>query len=78
MLEFFYCAKYTFIMNEGDPGSRRTLNCFRTWYSKLKKTTTLNPEMTCPHCGEKQYQTQISKIEVGLLATIVSLAFLES
>ena len=29
--------------------------------------------MTCPYCGEKQYQTQKSKTKIGLLTTIVLL-----
>lgn len=37
---------------------------------------TLNPVMTCPYCGEKQYQTQKSKTKIGFLNTIVLLPLL--
>lgn len=32
-----------------------------SWKQTVKKTATLNPEMSCPHCGEKQYQSKKSK-----------------
>jgi len=53
-------------------------NCHNKWNWKqtIKKTTTLNPVMTCPYCGEKQYQTQKSKTKVGFLTTIVLLPLL--
>jgi len=41
-----------------------------------KKTTTLNPAMTCPYCREKQYQTQKSKGKIGMLTPIVLLPLL--
>src|SRR5690625_3696951 len=48
-------------------------NCNNKWSWKqtIKKTTTLNPEMTCPYCGERQYQTQKSKTKIGLLTIII-------
>lgn len=53
-------------------------NCNNKWSWKqtIKKTTTLNPAMTCPYCGEKQYQTQKSKARVGILTPIVLLPLL--
>lgn len=53
-------------------------NCHNKWNWKqtIKITTTLNPVMTCPYCGEKQYQTQKSKTKIGFLTTIVLLPLL--
>ncbi|WP_099157090.1 TIGR04104 family putative zinc finger protein [Virgibacillus ndiopensis] len=50
-------------------------NCNNKWSWKqtIKKTTTLNPEMTCPYCGEKQYQTQKSKTKAAFLTPIIYL-----
>lgn len=47
-------------------------NCHTKWSWKqtIKKTTTLNPEMTCPHCGEKQYQSKGSKAKAPLFSLI--------
>ena len=48
-------------------------NCHNKWNWKqtIKKTTTLNPIMTCPYCGGKQYQTQKSKTKIGFLTSLV-------
>lgn len=53
-------------------------NCSNKWNWKqtIKKTTTLNPAMTCPYCGGKQYQTQKSKGKIGMLTPIVLLPLL--
>ena len=53
-------------------------NCNNKWSWKqtIKKTTTLNPTMTCPYCGEKQYQTQESKWKIGVLTPIILLPLL--
>lgn|SRR5690554_3747491 len=50
-------------------------NCNNKWSWKqtIKITTTLNPAVTCPYCGEKQYQTQKSKMKIGFLTAIVLL-----
>lgn len=47
-----------------------------SWKQTLKKTTTLNPEMLCPYCGKKQYQTQKSKTKISLLTPIVLMPLL--
>ncbi|PIC75852.1 hypothetical protein CSV74_13815 [Sporosarcina sp. P19] len=47
-----------------------------SWKQTIKKTSTLNPAMTCPYCGEKQYQTQKSRGRVGMLTPIVLLPLL--
>ncbi|WP_255485875.1 TIGR04104 family putative zinc finger protein [Sporosarcina sp. BP05] len=54
------------------------MNCNNKWSWKqtIKKTTTLSPEMTCPYCGERQYQTQKSKTKNTLLTPIVLLPLL--
>ncbi|WP_164669589.1 TIGR04104 family putative zinc finger protein [Virgibacillus doumboii] len=48
-------------------------NCNNKWGWKqtIKKTTTLDPAMTCPYCGEKQYQTQKSKTKCALLTPVI-------
>lgn len=48
-------------------------NCNNKWSWKqtIKKTTTLNPAMTCPHCKEKQYQTKKSRVKISFLTSIV-------
>lgn len=48
-------------------------NCKRkwTWKQTIKKTTTLNPAMTCPYCEGTQYQTQKSKNKVGIFTLII-------
>lgn len=53
-------------------------NCHNKWSWKetIKKTTTLNPEMICPYCGEKQFQTQKSKGKIAMLTPIVLLPLL--
>lgn len=53
-------------------------NCNNKWSWKqtLKKTNTLNPVMTCPYCGEKQFQTQKSKAKIGILTPIVLIPLL--
>lgn len=47
-----------------------------TWKQTLKKTSTLNPEMICPYCGKKQYQTQKSKMKNTFLIFVISLPLL--
>lgn len=32
-----------------------------SWKQTIKNTNTLNPAMTCPYCGEKQYESQKSR-----------------
>ncbi|WP_188634405.1 TIGR04104 family putative zinc finger protein [Lentibacillus kapialis] len=44
-----------------------------SWKQTIKKTSTLDPAMTCPYCGEKQYQTQKSKTECASLIPIILL-----
>ena len=53
-------------------------NCNNKWSWKqtIKKTTTLNPAMTCPHCDEKQYQTKKSRVKISFLTSIVLLPLL--
>ncbi|MDW0109763.1 hypothetical protein QT716_06800 [Sporosarcina aquimarina] len=53
-------------------------NCNEKWNWKqtMKNTTTLNPAMTCPKCGEKQYQTQKSKKRISFLTMIILLPLL--
>ena len=48
-------------------------NCKNKWSWKqtVKKMTSLNPEMSCPYCGEKQYQSKKSKKIVPFLGLIV-------
>ncbi len=50
-------------------------NCMQKWSWKqtFKKTFTLFPEMTCPYCGETQYQTQKSKTRGVLLTPVILL-----
>lgn len=47
-----------------------------SWKQTIKKTTTLNPEMICPYCGEKQYQSKKSKKKVAFLTLTVLLPLL--
>ena len=53
-------------------------NCHNKWNWKqtIKKTFTLDPGMTCPYCGETQYQTQKSKMKSGFFNTIILLPLL--
>lgn len=53
-------------------------NCNNKWNWKqtIKKTNTLNPEMICPYCGGRQYQTQKSKTKIAPLTIIVLLPLL--
>ncbi|WP_349774097.1 TIGR04104 family putative zinc finger protein [Sporosarcina aquimarina] len=53
-------------------------NCNNMWNWKqtIRKTTTLDPAMTCPNCGEKQYQTQKSKKRISFLTVIILLPLL--
>ncbi|MEC5425287.1 hypothetical protein QGM71_17525 [Virgibacillus sp. C22-A2] len=55
-------------------------NCNNKWSWKqtIKKTTTLDPAMTCPYCGEEQYQTQKSKMKNSSLNLIILLPLLIS
>lgn len=48
-------------------------NCKQEWSWKqtVKKMLTLHPDLTCPYCGEKQYQTQKSKHKASLFTGIV-------
>ncbi|QKY68806.1 TIGR04104 family putative zinc finger protein [Lentibacillus sp. CBA3610] len=48
----------------------------RGWKQTIKKTTTLDPALTCPYCGEKQYQTQKSKTKCALLTPVILLPLL--
>ena len=47
-----------------------------TWKQTLRKTMTLNPAMTCPHCEKKQYQSQKSKTKIGLLNMFILIPLL--
>ncbi len=53
-------------------------NCNQKWSWKqtVKKMTTLNSEMTCPYCGEKQYQSKKSKAIAPFLGLIILLPLL--
>jgi len=53
-------------------------NCNNKWSWKqtFKKSFTLDNKMTCPYCGEKQYQTKKSNIKIGFLTPIVLLPLL--
>lgn len=53
-------------------------NCNNKWSWKqtIKLTTTLNPAIHCPHCGDKQYQTQKSKTKSSFLTIIILLPLL--
>lgn len=48
-------------------------NCLNRWSWKqtLKITTTLNPALKCPYCGERQYQTLKSKKKMAFHTPIV-------
>jgi CXXC-20-CXXC protein len=50
-------------------------NCHHRWSWKqtMKKTISLDPGLTCPYCGEVQYQTQRSKVKGGFLNGILIL-----
>ncbi|WP_059106204.1 TIGR04104 family putative zinc finger protein [Shouchella shacheensis] len=47
-----------------------------TWKESLKKLFTFRPEMVCPSCEEKQYQTQRSKMKSSFLMIVVLLPLL--
>ncbi|WP_200411736.1 TIGR04104 family putative zinc finger protein [Virgibacillus salexigens] len=53
-------------------------NCNNKWSWKqtIKKTATLDSAITCPYCGEKQYQTQKSKTKCALLTPVILLPML--
>jgi|SRR5690625_1970986 len=53
-------------------------NCNEKWSWKqtVKKTMTLNPEMSCPHCGAKQYQSKSTKTKAPFWGLIVLLPLL--
>lgn len=53
-------------------------NCHNKWSWKqtVKKMATLNPELTCPYCGGKQYQSKKSKAIAPFLSLIVLLPLL--
>src|SRR5699024_9941211 len=53
-------------------------NCNNKWSWKqtIKKTMTLYPEMSCPCCEEKQYQSKKSKTKVPFLSLIILLPLL--
>lgn len=53
-------------------------NCHNKWSWKqtIKKTFTLDPAMTCPYCGKKQYQTQKSKTKSSFFNAIILLPLL--
>lgn len=46
-----------------------------SWKETIQKTTTLKTEITCPYCGEKQYQTEKSKAIVVLLIPTMFILF---
>ncbi|MCH4827577.1 TIGR04104 family putative zinc finger protein [Planococcus halocryophilus] len=48
-------------------------NCHNKWNWKqtIKRTTTLDPAIICPYCGEKQYQTKKSRTKTGFLIIII-------
>ena len=47
-----------------------------SWKQTIKKISKLYSEMTCPYCGEKQYQTKRSKTKAPFLSLIVLLPLL--
>lgn len=47
-----------------------------TWKQTVKKTFSLYPKMTCPYCGEIQYQTMKSKGKSFFFNSIVLLPLL--
>ncbi|WP_188634358.1 TIGR04104 family putative zinc finger protein [Lentibacillus kapialis] len=53
-------------------------NCNNKWSWKqtIKKTFTLDPAMTCPYCGEKQYETQKSRMKNSALNFVIPLLLL--
>src|SRR5699024_1595611 len=53
-------------------------NCNNKWSWKqtIKKTFTLDPAMTCPYCGEKQYETQKSRMKNSALNFVIPLPLL--
>lgn len=53
-------------------------NCHSKWSWKqtIKKTFTLDPGMSCPYCGETQYQTQKSKTRNGFFNAIILIPLL--
>ncbi len=50
-------------------------NCKNKWSWKqtVKKITTLNHEMFCPYCGEKQYRSNTSKNIIPFIVPIMLL-----
>ncbi len=53
-------------------------NCDNTWTWKqtLRKTFTLYPDVTCPYCGEVQYQTDRFKMQGFTSSLIILIPFL--
>ena len=47
-----------------------------SWKQTVKKTMTLSPEMSCPYCEEKQYQSKKSKARAPFLSLIILLPLL--
>lgn len=47
-----------------------------SWKQTVKKTMTLGTEMSCPLCGEKQYQSKESKKKAPFLSLIILLPLL--
>lgn len=47
-----------------------------SWTQTVKITTTLMPAMSCPYCGENQYQTQKSKTKARFLSLIILIPLL--
>lgn len=47
-----------------------------SWNQTVKKMFTLNTAMTCPYCGEKQYQTRKSKRKATILSVSGALPLL--
>lgn len=46
------------------------------WTETIKKTSTIDPGMTCPYCKETQYQTKSSIRKINTLMPIVLLPLL--
>ncbi|MFC7746952.1 TIGR04104 family putative zinc finger protein [Lentibacillus kimchii] len=53
-------------------------NCHHrwSWGQTIKKTNAIDPAMTCPYCGEKQYETQKSRKKNSVLNLVILLPLL--
>jgi len=47
-----------------------------SWLQTAKKMMTWSPEMSCPYCEEKQYQSKKSKVKAPFLSLLILLPFL--